>query len=209
MTGERAGGGGGAGPPPLTPALRAFVERARRAHLATASAAALPHVVPVCFALLDPATVVFAIDDKPKAAGRTLKRVRNLAANPAFALVVDAWDEDWGKLGYVLLTGRGAVLRDPARHAAAIVALRARYPQYVAMDLDAGRHEVVALTIEHAHAWGRLERERRAARSAASGLVALRLLRGSGAPRGEPIADRLLVALRGRLVPAAAAQLVG
>ncbi|HEY8517604.1 MAG TPA: TIGR03668 family PPOX class F420-dependent oxidoreductase [Candidatus Binatia bacterium] len=136
--------------------VRAFLLAARRAHLATASVDGAPHVVPVCFALLDERTLVFAVDDKPKRPGVKLKRLRNLEENPRFALVVDRWDEDWSKLGYVLVTGRAERLRDDARRAAAIAALRERYPQYVAMDLDPSRHEVVALAIERVHAWGRL-----------------------------------------------------
>lgn len=143
-------------PAALTAEARAFVEQARRAHLATAGADGAPHVVPVCFALLDDATLVFAVDDKPKARGRKLKRLRNLEANPRFALVVDRWDEDWGRLGYVLLSGRGALVGDPARRATAVRALRARYPQYVEMGLDPGRHAVVELGIEKVHVWGHI-----------------------------------------------------
>ena len=139
----------------LSPDARSFLERARRAHLATASATGVPHVVPVCFAVLDDATIVFAIDDKPKAAGRTLQRLRNLEENPRFALVVDAWDEDWSRLGYVLVSGRGCVLADPRRRAEALQALRDRYPQYVVMGLGP-RHPVVALTIDRVHPWGRV-----------------------------------------------------
>ena len=141
----------------LSDQVRAFLARARRAHLATASADGAPHVVPVCFAVLDPGTLVFAIDDKPKAPGRALKRLRNLSENPRFALVVDHWDEDWRRLGYVLVSGRGALVADAVRRGAAVQALRARYPQYVAMSLDGARHAVVALAIEHVHVWGRLE----------------------------------------------------
>jgi len=139
----------------LSPEVRSFLERARRAHLATASADAVPHVVPVCFAVLDEATLAFAIDDKPKAPGRSLKRLRNLKVNPRFALVVDVWDEDWSRLGYVLVSGRGAEIADPPRRAFSVRALRARYPQYVAMGLGAG-HPVVALAIDRVHVWGRL-----------------------------------------------------
>jgi PPOX class probable F420-dependent enzyme len=141
---------------PLTAEQTLFVERARRAHLATAARDGTPHVVPVCFALLDGATVVFAVDDKPKAPGRKLKRLRNLEDNPRFALVIDRWDEDWSRLGWVMLSGRGHVLRDAARRAAAVRELRGRYPQYVAMGLDPERHVIVALAVDRVRAWGDL-----------------------------------------------------
>lgn len=144
---------------PLGVEERSFLERARRAHLATASAAAVPHVVPVCFAVLDTRTLVFAIDDKPKAPDRRLRRLTNLEQNPRFALLVDHWDEDWRGLGYVLVSGHGAPAHDASARAAAVDALRARYPQYVAMDLDARRHQVIELAIERVHVWGRITPE--------------------------------------------------
>jgi PPOX class probable F420-dependent enzyme len=140
----------------LTDEVQAFLARARRAHLATAGADGAPHVVPVCFAVLDRQTLAFAIDDKPKAPGRTLRRLANLRANPRFALVVDRWDEDWSRLAYVLVSGRGATIDDPARRGIAVAALRARYPQYVAMNLDGARHAVIELAVERVHVWGRL-----------------------------------------------------
>jgi hypothetical protein len=82
--------------------------------------------------------------------------VRNLLETGRFALVVDRWDENWSRLGYVLTRGRAALCVDPARQRAAIAALRARYPQYVAMDLDAARHAIVELAVERIHVWGRL-----------------------------------------------------
>ena len=135
---------------------RVFLDSARRAHLATASADGRPHVVPVCFALLDDATVVFAIDEKPKPRGRALRRLRNLSENDRFSLLVDRWDEDWSRLAFLMIEGRGALSEDAARSAAAIDALRARYPQYVRMGLIVGRHPVVELAIERVHRWGPL-----------------------------------------------------
>lgn len=126
-------------------------------------------MVPICFALLGADTIVFAIDDKPKTPGRTLKRLRNLAENARFALVVDRWSERWRQLAYVLVTGRGAPLGDTRRRAAAVRALRRRYPQYRAMQLDAARHAVIALTVERVHAWGRLAARATPRRSARSG----------------------------------------
>lgn len=141
----------------MTDAVRTFLEGARRAHLATASAGGAPHVVPVCFAVLDEETLVFAVDDKPKDRSRPLRRLRNLAENDRFALVVDRWDEDWDRLAYALLHGRGRPLPPSDRRRAAIDALRARYPQYVDMGLGASRHEVIELRVERVHTWGALE----------------------------------------------------
>lgn len=138
----------------LTAADRAFLDALRVAHLATADGDARPHVVPVCFAVLDERTLAFAVDDKPKSRARPLKRLRNLAENPRFALVADRWDEDWSRLAYLLVTGRGAACEDAKRARRAIDALRARYPQYAAMDLAPDRHPVIELAIESVHRWG-------------------------------------------------------
>lgn len=138
----------------LTERDRAFLDEVRRAHLATADRGGAPHVVPVCFAILDARTLVFAVDDKPKSRARPLKRLRNLAENPRFALVADRWDEDWNRLGYLLVSGRGSPSSAPARRRAAIAALRERYRQYVEMGLDADRHAVIELAIERVHRWG-------------------------------------------------------
>ena len=57
--------------------IRAFVDAARVAHLATADADARPHNVPLCFVLIGDA-LYFVIDEKPKAAtGTRLKRMRS------------------------------------------------------------------------------------------------------------------------------------
>jgi PPOX class probable F420-dependent enzyme len=138
----------------LSAADRDFLAAARVGHLATADAGGVPHVIPVCYAVVDRRTLVFAIDDKPKRSARPIKRLRNLAENPRFALVVDRWDEDWARLGYVLVAGSGRICAEPASRERAVAALRARYPQYVAMGLDARRHPVVELAVETVHRWG-------------------------------------------------------
>ena len=71
----------------LSDAERKFLAQQRVAHLATADARARPHVIPVCFAIED-VTLYITIDEKPKARSPTaLKRLRNIAENPAVALV--------------------------------------------------------------------------------------------------------------------------
>jgi PPOX class probable F420-dependent enzyme len=76
--------------------MRSRVSAARVGHLATTTTDGGPHVVPCCFALSD--TVLYtAVDAKPKSSRRP-QRVRNLAANPAAALVVDHNEENWANL---------------------------------------------------------------------------------------------------------------
>lgn len=132
-----------------------FLEQARVARLATADRAGVPHLVPVCFAIAGDRLYI-TIDEKPKSQfGRELKRIRNVLENPAVAVLVDRWDEDWSRLGWVMLRGRAEILDAGDEHAAAQVMLRARYPQYAAMRLE--DHPVIAIGIEKTTRWGNLE----------------------------------------------------
>jgi PPOX class probable F420-dependent enzyme len=138
----------------LTEAQRAFLNAARVGHLATADAAGVPHLVPVCFCLLDGSAYI-SIDEKPKRTDRPLKRLRNILANPAVALTVDRWDEDWSRLAWVMLRGKASVLDSGAEHDAAQATLRERYPQYRTMDL--APLPVIAIRIGSVLSWGTLE----------------------------------------------------
>lgn len=98
---------------------------ARVARLATVSAAGVPHLVPITFAVLDE-RIVFVVDDKPKTTTR-LKRVDNIAANPSVCVLVDAYDDDWTRLWWVRADGVAIVLDADDE---AVDALTARYPAY-------------------------------------------------------------------------------
>ena len=139
----------------LSESERTFLASRRVAHLATVDAAGAPLVVPVCFALADD-TAYVTIDDKPKRTpAGSLKRLRNIAGNPAVALVADRYDDaDWSRLGWVMLRGCADVLRSGPEHAEAQRLLRARYPQMRSMALE--RHPVIALRIERVTGWGAL-----------------------------------------------------
>ena len=133
---------------------RQFLDARRVARLATADGAGRPHVVPVCYAL-DGDSLYFTIDEKPKrAGGARLKRLSNIAENPAVALVVDRYDEDWSRLGWVMVQGRAEVLEAGAEHDRAQGLLRARYGQLRAMRIE--HLPVVAIRIERAIGWGNL-----------------------------------------------------
>jgi PPOX class probable F420-dependent enzyme len=127
-----------------------FVRAARVGRLATSSAAGEPHVIPCVFALLDGA-IYSVVDEKPKS-GRRLQRLRNIDASGAAALVVDHYDEDWSQLVFVLIRGTATTItNDDHRYAPALVALRAKYPQYREMSLEGS--EMVVLEAERWVAW--------------------------------------------------------
>ena len=132
---------------------RAFVAARWVGHLATADRNGAPHVVPVCFALASE-TLYITIDEKPKRADRPLKRLRNIAENPAAAIVFDRYDEDWRRLGWVMLRGRAEILTGGAEHAQAQDLLRARYSQLARMRIES--LPVIALRVEKVAAWGDL-----------------------------------------------------
>ena len=118
----------------LTDAQYRFLETSRVGRLATADAKGVPHLVPVCYAVIG-STAYITVDEKPKRTDIPLKRIRNIQQNPTVALTVDRWDEDWSRLAWVMVRGRAEVLDNGAEHDAAQVTLRNRYPQYRTMDL--------------------------------------------------------------------------
>jgi PPOX class probable F420-dependent enzyme len=103
---------------------------ARVARLATVGGDGRPHVVPVVFAV-EADTVYSAVDDaKPKATLR-LRRLANIAANPAVALLADHYEDDWTALWWVRADGTARVLEPGEPEAArACRLLGARYDQY-------------------------------------------------------------------------------
>jgi PPOX class probable F420-dependent enzyme len=98
------------------------------ARLATVGADGRPHIVPICFAL-DEQTLYFTVDSKPKQS-TNLKRLRNIAANPAISVLVDHYEADWDKLWWVRLDGVARVVADDGEVKKALRLLAARYSQY-------------------------------------------------------------------------------
>ncbi|WP_261576322.1 TIGR03668 family PPOX class F420-dependent oxidoreductase [Frankia gtarii] len=138
---------------------RARFAAARVARLATVGADGQPLAVPVTFAVEAvrgtggashadagdgdggrggarvgealPATIVTIVDHKPKSTRTGLRRLRDIRNNPLVSLLVDHYDDDWARLWWARADGRARIVEagDP-RHAAAVAALTARYPQY-------------------------------------------------------------------------------
>ena len=130
-----------------------FLAYRRVGHLATADARATPHLVPVCFVVSEGALYI-TIDQKPKGDVRALKRLKNIIENPAAAFVADRWDEDWTRLGWVMLRGPAEILASGPEHDRAQALIVARYPQLHAMHI--AELPVIALRIARAIDWGNL-----------------------------------------------------
>jgi PPOX class probable F420-dependent enzyme len=104
------------------------IERTKVGHLGLLDGDDRPRVLPVTFAVCDGA-LVSAVDHKPKRVpGDELARVRWLRRNPAAALTVDRYDDDWSRLAWVQALGRADVLDEPP--AGAREALAGKYDQY-------------------------------------------------------------------------------
>ncbi len=137
-------------------ALAAKIQRTRIARLATVARDARPHVVPVCF-VSDGRAFYIPLDRKPKrTTPMRLARVRNIQANPNVALLIDHYEEDWGKLWFVLLRGRAALLRRSGskEHRKAISLLKKKYPQYAAGFLP-GNAPLIRILPTRVSFWGR------------------------------------------------------
>jgi len=129
-----------------------LLSSARVGHLATADTQGSPHVVPVCFAA--GAEYIYSVlDQKPKRARLTrLRRVKNIQANPQVTLLVDHYEEDWSRLWYIMVVGRGELLLEGEERIEAVDILRAKYRQYQTMDID--ENPVIKITPSKVVSWG-------------------------------------------------------
>lgn len=135
---------------------RQYVETARVGRLATADAEGHPHVVPVCFALVDEG-IVTPIDEKPqRVPPDSLRRSKDISANPRVALIVDHYTDDWSQLGWVQVRGTATrCLPDNDPHTAGVMALRAKYEQYATHDLES--RPIIAIFPDRVRSWGHLK----------------------------------------------------
>lgn len=139
---------------PLSAPERHFIDRQWIGHLATADRSGAPHVIPVCFGLVE-GRLYITIDRKPKRdRAQPLKRLTNIAGNPQAAIVFDRYDEDWQRLAWVMLRGRAEILTAGPEHGRAQALLQSRYQQLAAMSLDG--LPVIAIQIERVSSWGDL-----------------------------------------------------
>ncbi|GAB3145674.1 TIGR03668 family PPOX class F420-dependent oxidoreductase [Amycolatopsis stemonae] len=114
----------------------------RVARLATVSAAGVPHLVPVTFAVRGD-RVVFAVDHKPKSS-TSLRRLRNIAENPAVCFLADEYAEDWSQLWWARADGSARVLSPGAEPVSWLVE---KYAQY------RSRPPEHAVVVTEVHTW--------------------------------------------------------
>jgi PPOX class probable F420-dependent enzyme len=102
--------------------------------------------VPITFAV-EGDVVYSAVDAKPKRS-TALKRLANIAANPAVALLVDHYADDWNELWWVRADGTGRVVdpEDP-EGVRALSLLADRYPRFAA------RGAVLAVDVRRWSGW--------------------------------------------------------
>jgi PPOX class probable F420-dependent enzyme len=132
-----------------------FVTQARTATLGTIAEDGRPRLVPICF-VLDGEVLFTPIDEKPKQSTdpRQLARIRDIERRADVTVLIDRWDEDWHRLAWLRMDGRASLAEDPADRARAIGALRTKYPQYAAHDLE--HCPLIRIAIERVRSWGDL-----------------------------------------------------
>lgn len=128
--------------------MRRRLDEARVARLATVDAKGRPHLVPITF-VLDDETVYTAVDEKPKRT-RRLQRLENVRVHPTATVLVDHYEEEWGRLWWVRVRGPAEVLEAGPGHRRALARLVEKYPQYRTSP-PAG--PVIAVTAEEWTGW--------------------------------------------------------
>ena len=116
--------------------------------LATANSDAIPHLVPIVFAVLAD-TIYTAVDGKPKSTQR-LRRLANIEQNPQVSVLVDHYAQDWSQLWWVRADGIARVHHDDTVAEVAQSVLRAKYAQYESVTLDG---PVIAIEVTRWSSW--------------------------------------------------------
>ena len=133
-------------------AERELIDAARVGRLSTVDSEGRPHLVPICFVLVD-GCFYSLIDNKPKASKQGLKRLRNIAANPSVAFLIDHYEEDWRHLAYLLVHGSASVVTEPDQYSRALEALRFKYSQYRGQSFELVRDPMIRVDVARSHYW--------------------------------------------------------
>lgn len=130
----------------LTKAQTKLIQWERVARVASAGAAGVPHLVPVCQILVG-GKIYFG-------SGKRARKVLNLRANPKLALTVDLYSDDWSRLQGVMVQGTARVIERGPRFRHLRRRLYAKYPQYPReAALGESDSVIVELTPTHVFSW--------------------------------------------------------
>ena len=132
--------------------IKTIINKAKVARLATVDIKCTPYLVPVVFVLDNDNDYYFIpIDEKTKRSRpENLKRVRNIQENPNVALLIDEYNEDWTKLYFVMIQGKGSILggkkleqNEIPLSEKAHKLLHSKYPQY--QKISVGEHLIMIM----------------------------------------------------------------
>jgi PPOX class probable F420-dependent enzyme len=116
--------------------------------LATIDPDGRPAVVPFVF-VLEGDTLFSSVDQKPKATKR-LRRLDNIRRDPRVTVLVDHYQEDWQRLWWVRLRGRGRVIERGPERDRAVSLLAGKYPQYRDVPPEG---PVIAIEVDEWRGW--------------------------------------------------------
>jgi len=119
----------------------------RVCRVASVGEAGMPHLVPVCHALVGE-RVYFG-------SGNDARKVLNLRQNPRVAVTVDLYAEDWSQIKGVMVQGTAKLVRRGPAFTRARKHLYAKYPQYSReAALSVSDSVIVEVTPTHVFTWG-------------------------------------------------------
>ena len=124
------------------------------ARLATLGGDGAPHQVPIVFAQAGGA-LWSPIDGKPKRAALP-QRVANLERDARASLLLDHYDENWTRLWWLRLEATASIRPlEPAddEAQAALLALRAKYSQYLETPIVSERRLLIRLEVQRVSSW--------------------------------------------------------
>jgi nitroimidazol reductase NimA-like FMN-containing flavoprotein (pyridoxamine 5'-phosphate oxidase superfamily) len=134
-------------PTRLNKTLADFVGWERVCRVATASAAGVPHLVPVCHVVVG-GKIYFA-------SGDDARKIENLRENPHVTVTVDVYSDHWSSLKGVMVQGRARVVERGRRFHRVRKLLYRKYPQYPReAALSPSDSVVVEVTPTRVFAWG-------------------------------------------------------
>jgi len=141
---------------PLSGRELELLREARRAVLATLAPDGTARLVPIAFVFAE-GVIYSPLDEKPKTVTdpRDLARVHDIEQRPRVSVLVDEWDEDWSRLGWLRLQGDARLISPDGEsvpeHFGAVSLLRSKYPQYRSHALES--RPIIRIEVLRARSW--------------------------------------------------------